>query len=388
MHAGIDISAGSITIATPTTTKTIFLNGDWLTPLSLIVPPGAIVALEPTGRHYSAPIITALHRLGAEVLQVDHATTKSYRETHISSHKTDSIDAATLLAIAIAHTVSPIRGVKRLNIQAEALTDALRITIEAHRRATKDAVRATNRLKQLAYNVWPSLADAPNTYLRAIKAGYTTPSQLHELAASFATTPTAKLPIQYAAASARAALLRLIKTLPPDLPTPPSYDYLVTTLAQSLSTAQAQQDELIKHLETLIHEPSIAKTTTLWQTVPSASTLAIAALHAAAHCQAHLMPPNQLRSVVGFHPQRNQSGSSSITAQTLKGYRPARAALHLWTMILLREQAPPNPIRSYFQARKAEGYTYAFQAARGKLVRVLAGIATHGQPCNWNIHRK
>lgn len=62
------------------------------------------------------------------------------------------------------------------------------------------------------------------------------------------------------------------------------------------------------------------------------------------------------------------------------GYRPARAALHIWTMALLDKGAPPNPIRDYWQKAKADSHRYAYQAARAKLVRLIAGIARSGQP--------
>jgi hypothetical protein len=121
----------------------------------------------------------------------------------------------------------------------------------------------------------------------------------------------------------------------------------------------------------------------LWLTVPSASTYAIAALHAATHCRAETFSGDQLRAALGFYPQKVWSGNKTASKQPMAGYKPARHALHLWAMRLMKEKARPNPIADYFDRRKAEGAKYALPAARGKLARILAGIARGGQPCRW-----
>jgi hypothetical protein len=51
------------------------------------------VACEPTGWHYSAPVIAVLHHTGCKVLQVEHRVTRHVRELRVSAIKNDGTDA-------------------------------------------------------------------------------------------------------------------------------------------------------------------------------------------------------------------------------------------------------------------------------------------------------
>jgi hypothetical protein len=381
---GLDVGAESLYVATQTTSQLILLDDIWPQVLADICGHNPIVALEPTGRHYSAPIVTFLDTLGATLLQVDHATTKHYRQVFIATDKTDAHDATALMHIADEYRTRPIRGVKLLNPAAESLTSALRVTIQAHQRAIKDQTRATNRLRQLAHHIWPSLSQHIETYLRAVSVNAVTPCELHALAASFQTAAHADLPAPYQDGRSRAPLLKLVATLPADLDAPLMFNVIIPAIAKERRDAAEKIHFYEGLLSAVIVESHLRDVTRSWKSVPRCSLTAIASLHAAAHCNASSMDGDQLRGAIGFHPQRHQSGSQDTSSQALRGYRPARGALHLWTMQLLASTAPPNPIRDYWQQKKAEGHKYAFQAARGKLTRVLAALAQSGESCNWS----
>lgn len=386
---GVDIGAAELFVVTPTTRQAVSLENGWhqLLPQLIASEHQALVALEPTGRHYSAPIVQLLARSGALVIQVDHATTKAYRNAHVGPHKTDSHDADALMRIA-AETVNPfaprlpIRGTKLLDPLAEDLTSALRAAIEGYRRALKDQTRSINRLQQLSHHIWPALSQHIDTYLRAVSVGAVTPQQLHALARQLG-EKRGQRPEAYSHGNSRAALARLVDQVPEDLGAPPVFEMVITILAKQHDIAQRTADQFEELLRVIIFERSLKATTQVLATVPRCSVIAIASLHAAAHCHLDQMTPAQLRGAIGFHPQRSQSGSRDDSEQPMKGYRAARGALHMWCMALLDPKAPPNPVRDFWQQKKAENHPYAFQAARGKLVRILAGIAMSGQPCNW-----
>lgn len=385
LFVGIDIGAHAIQICTSAGhNENLSLADRWNEYLMQLLGPRPIVALEPTGRHYSAPVIHVLDDLGALILQVDHATTKRYRQAHVSNHKTDFIDALTLRLIAEQHfSGEPIRGVKLLNVAAEDLTTALRALIDDYLRADTSIRRIANRTKQLAHHIWPALSQRFDTYLRAVEVGAVTPQQLHDLAASFATTNRLDLPPQYHHGRARNALLQLVAEVPLRARISIPYDSLIAQQAAQLRELTAQKQYTLTNIIAVIEDPELKAVTELWRTVPGNSDFAIAALHAAIHCRAHEATGDELRGALGFYPQEYTSGSTSHKKQPIRGYKPARRALHLWTMTLLSRNSRPNPIADYFDRQKARNKPHAFQAARGKLVRVLAGIARRGEPCNW-----
>jgi transposase len=385
LYVGIDIGAGSIQVATSAgTNENLALEPGWPSALTALVGPRPVAAFEPTGRHYSNPIVRVLDDLGATLLQVDHSTTKRYRLAHVSTHKTDAIDARTLMMIAREHlNGNPVRGVKLHDPAAEQLTTALRAALSAYRRAKTDSTRTQNRIKQLAYGVWPELAERKAIYERAASAGAVTPAQIVELARRCEEESPSSLPSEYQHGMARNALISLAQGIPARLSMPPGYEDLLAYEHAHLRHSEARAAVLEKHLEELISQPRILSVTMVWLTIPAASTYAVAALHAAAHCRAESFSGDQLRAALGFYPQQVWSGTKKATRQPMAGYKPARAALHLWTMRLLKDANRPNPIADYFDRRKAEGAKYAFPAARSKLARVLAGIARGGEPCRW-----
>lgn len=382
LFVGIDIGAHAIQIATSTGhNENMHLDGDWPGYLGRLLGTRPIVALEPTGRHYSAPIVRVLDSLNALILQVDHATTKRYRLAHVSTHKTDALDAETLMLIARDHLAGQhVRGVKLYDAEAEALTVALRSTIDAYLKIDTERTRTRNRLKQLTYHVWPALSAKLDTYLRAIQAGAVTPAQLRELAAECQAPPYPEL---YEHHSSRGALRWLVAQLPDALTMPPLFDQLISEQAHHLAVTEAQKEIFGPRLDQLIYQPAIAQTTVLWETVPSSGSLSIATLHAAAHCQADTLSDGQLAATLGFYPQQRASGSSSSSKQQMFGYKPARRMLHLWAMALLSPNERPNPVSDYNDRLKARNHPHAFQATRAKLLAILSGIARSGEPCRW-----
>ena len=91
---GIDIGVTSLHVATSPDPRTkphvIAMKDDaWPTNLLALIPSGETVAYEPTGWHYSAPIVALLLHHGCEVLTVEHCITGKIRDLRISSVKTD-----------------------------------------------------------------------------------------------------------------------------------------------------------------------------------------------------------------------------------------------------------------------------------------------------------
>ena len=385
--AGIDVASGSFQLSIPSAGLNVAIpmnEGEWWNELAYHLPQASVVGIEPTGRHYSAPIVNVLHLLRCVVYQVDHQTTKRYRQAHVSLNKDDALDAYSIaLLTSDYHANRNVRGVRRLYPQSELLTTALRTLIQAHRRAAKELRRVENRVKQMAYHMWPSLADKFDAYLRAVSVGAVTPAQIVELARNLPTVKKSERPAAYSHGASRNALYRLAATIPDGVTAPPLFQRIIVRELANIQHAQQAIAELDEELEALIHVEELETVTAAWLTVPGAGTLAVATLHAACHASAIQMSGDQLRGALGFYPQNFNSGAVKIANQPMRGYKPARGAIHLWTVQLLKENNQPNPVAEAFHRAKTNGSQYALAAARGRLVRILAGIARSGQPCRW-----
>lgn len=359
---------------------------EWWNNLGLIVRPGALVAVEPTGRHYSAPIIATLQHFGAYIYSVDHATTRHYRQMFISVHKDDYLDAQALAEAIVHHEHKRLRGVQFIDGSAFVLTTALRSTIQAYRRAAKGVSRHKNRLHQLAHHVWPQLAGSGiDQYAKAVRLGFVSPEDLHLLdhRLRIIAEEGGSYPAGFTHGNSRNAFHRLAAKIPPWRQLPVHFETLIPHTLQLLDEEDRRKDELEAILIDIISHPVLQPTTAMLQTIPSAGTYWIATIHAATHCRTDTMTGDGLKAVVGFYPQREASGTKNRSFQHARGYKPARGAVHLWTTNLLHPNSRPNPIAAYFDRKKAAGDKYAFAAARSKLLRVISGVAISGKPCNW-----
>ncbi|MHB1296864.1 MAG: IS110 family transposase [Anaerolineae bacterium] len=386
--AGIDIGKQSIQICLAAETPprkwpTVALDlraPTWYDELTAHIPPGSLVALEPTGWHYSRPIVLALEGQSCTIIYVNHATTTTTRADHISQQKTDPNDARALALKARELTThGDLLGCKIHDPAREGLTITLRLLITKHGREMTRKRSALNHIGTFGHGIWPSLDFHKTPYTRAIGAGAITPGEIRALAARLQDDPHA-LPA-YANPRARSALAQLAAELD-HAPEPDAgiREAIADAYAEltAADSAIAQVEARITKLVTT--DPNLAPLSANWLTIPGASPVRIATIHAAAGCHAEAYTVDQLRAACGCHPCRQESGRVTEAADSKRGYRPAKAALHLWVLYLLSPSAGDNPVRAYFNTLKERGNRNAVHASRGKLIRTLAGIAKHAEP--------
>lgn len=140
---GIDISAERLHVATsPHPREPIheidLTDPNWHCQLAAIIPPGATVGYEPTGFHYSGPIVATLQHIGCHVIQVEHRATGLAREWRISGVKEDMTDAQALCYIAQQYALgTPPRGIHPITPGRSEAVTALRGLIWTHIRARR-----------------------------------------------------------------------------------------------------------------------------------------------------------------------------------------------------------------------------------------------------------
>ena len=112
--------------------------------------------------------------------------------------------------------------------------------------------------------------------------------------------------------------------------------------------------------------------------------LDIAKVHAANYGQSDRLTYQQFRTNCSSTPHTHkQSGDVEIVRATWKGYKPAKIALTLWTVRLLKSN---NPIaRKYHdavnrQAVNSQGKSKALAIARSKLLEIMYSIMRTGRP--------
>ncbi len=387
-YLGIDIGKNTIHVCTPDEgparrwpVTIIDLEApNWHQNLAALVTPGeTIAAIEPTGWHYSRPIIAVLQDLGTSILHVAHHASKATRAANISSQKTDINDARALAVKAVEYaTTNQAVGVKVIPPELNDLLISLRLTISALLRTKQLRSRSINRLDAYARGIWPSLSLHRNTWLRAVAVGAICPDELHALAERVKRYPIilkAEERNAYASAKARNSLRKLTADLP-IMPVPADLREAIIKNFTHLQEAEEEIARLTETLNSLIQHPLLVDVTRAWQTAPAWSPTELATLHAACNCHAQDFSADEFRAAVGCHPSRQESGQITEAKATKRGYRPAKAALHLWTERLLSPAAPqPNPISEYFYRLKAENKPFAIHSTRGKLARILSGLA-------------
>lgn len=361
---------------------------NWIDRLQALIPPGAIVALEPTGWYYSAPILRVLDHIGATALIVEHSQTGHVRNLHVKKVKTDRTDAHALRHIAATHAVVNYLGVTRAVLRSDKSSLRLRRLIYAYYRADKEKTRATNRLRQLAYAVHPPLGLSHKAYFIAVQHGFITPDDLRILASQIETyqaTPRRErgeinLPEDFKDGRVARPLLKLIASLPEWLHEDDLRD-LIFREGKALRYFRRQRREIEEMIEAEIAaNPTFARLYQLWSSVPSSGVMRIAAVISATH-GVTTIPIEQFRAALGVHPKLSQSGETTERVKSRPGFKLAKGAIHLWTMGLISAgKTTPNPIYETFRRHEARGHKGAFFAARAKLANILWGIARTGKP--------
>jgi hypothetical protein len=383
-YAGIDTGAEALHIciiddnrAAKTAPVTVIdlTNHNWHKTVSGIIAPGDRVAIEPTGWHYSAPVIKLMRHIGAQVIQVEHRTTGRIRDLHVSEVKNDKTDARAL-AIA-ARTFPNLSGMHEAS-QAEDIITSLRLIVSDYIRATKESTRSKNRLRQMAHAIWPSLAVSFDTYWRAITAGAISPSEIRELAAAIASANRNTLAQRYPSynhGTSRKNLTEIAETLPAFIAETPLRD-AIGREALRLQLAENQQDHYMELANDIINGPRLTDITEVWRTIPGAGTFALAALHVATHGNARGLNLARFKAAVGSHPHNRRSGETEERAAARHGYKPAKTALYLWTMAAIRTGKPPTVVAAYERhATAAENRRFNIQAGRAQLVTILWATA-------------
>jgi hypothetical protein len=334
-----------------------------------------VVTLEPTGWHLSRPIVAVAQRLGCQILYVNHLAAAATREDRVTPQKTDVNDARALALKARDFAYSRhSNGMTPYNPITEDLNIALRLRLGELRRCSQQRTRAKNRLSALAHCLWPCLSQFPAAYHRCILAGAITAIEVRALALKVRNSLT---PVQhYEHSASRAALFRLAERIPDDVPSGPQP--IKDAVHRSFEDLYMQDNEEVRidaELVELIESEPLAAITACWRTVPGASDHAIAALHAACRCEAGKLTADEFKAAVGCHPLRNESGQYTESRESKRGFKQAKGLLHIWTLTLLSPSTRDNPVRDYFKELKASGHKNAIHAARGKLARMLQGIA-------------
>lgn len=387
---GIDIGSGTIHVATtydldhegkpiPPHVLDISTNTWWQELLTLCAP-NSIAVCEPTGWHYSAAIVQLLHDAGVHTYYADHnAAHDARRFVKKANHKSDANDARALCLIAhhINGTEQP-SGVTAADPTRLSASIQLRTLIRAYERATKDKTRATNRLRQLAHAIYPTLGIRLEIYLTCIRHGATHPEEIRQLAQNIEEGK-----FSFGKGKNNSHIKDLAASLPPNL----SRHRIAEVLGMEVSVLEAAQQRaavIQQHIKDLIQQPPLDRLTALWQTVPAPSLIDIAKLHAANYGNSEYLTLAQFKANLGSFPATiKQSGNEEFIAATYKGYKPAKIALTLWTLRLCKTDNPVSRKFKAAQQRRAvnqKGKSKAQAIARGKLIEILHSIARTERP--------
>jgi hypothetical protein len=373
---GIDLGRGSIMIAFPPihshvprkmypTVKIDTTLPDWWKRLGSLIAPDCVIAAEPTGAHALTPIAAAIHlaQPSARIYSVAHTLSASYRAAHLSDAKNDRLDAIALLLIAQDIAAGdPPRAAKLYEPALQSQVEALRTYVNIHSRLTKETTRAKNRLAALAYSLYPSFSKS-ETWLRAARTGFISPLAVLELAQRL--TAGEPFPL-YPDGNAKRYLYAIAADLAP-LPANPAIVHAIREIIRHHDSTEAQREHIESIIAHLIEQPPFAVVTRRWKTLPGFNVVWAAALHVAANGRTIELKKDEFVAAVGSNPLTHESGSGEKTKTTRKGYRPARAALYMWTLAALG--ADFAPVRAAYDKHTS------IYPARTKLARVLWGVA-------------
>lgn len=346
---------------------------DWAAYVQKLIPPGSLVALEPTGWHYLAPLLATLTAIDAHVWHVPTAVTGKIRAVHISSGKSDKMDARALaLAAHWIATGDPPRGCYAYGEAIQEAAQQLRAEVNAHYRATKATTRLSNQLDQLAFSVWPILSQKKDQYFRAVAAGAVTPDQLRSLSArvDLATVPG------YAHGLARHSLKRLVAELPPFAVCPPAVETAIRDTLTRRAQLHTEAAAALANAEAIAQADPFATITNRWLTIPGATLLAAACLHVASNGRVLTYTPSEFRTACGASPKRGKSGQGDHRSKGSRpGYRPLMSQSWMWATRLLNDKNPANSVRDLYLRLVERNHPKPFLAAISQLITVCWAVA-------------
>lgn len=362
---GIDIGKKELTVcragegpANKWHVETVSLDDyAWSDHLLYLIPPGAIIAAEPTGYHYFLPIPRALElaQRPANIYYVNHLITASIRRVFLSRAKTDAIDARALALIAQRIAAGdPPRGVRKYNPTRAGDALALRLLMNEKRSATKTRSRTANQIDALAHGIWPSLAKHRETYITALAADAVTGEELAELAEK----------LRHAD---KRWMRQLARTVPEGLTVDPYTREFITQRAKAVKRIDDRIAHLDEQISAILARPEYAPTVQAWQTLPGVGPDLCAALLVATHCNPAEFTISQFKAAAGAAPHTGVSGGIDKTKLKRGAYAPARAMLHMSALTAVK--STDNPIGEYYARKRS------LPAAKRKLAGILSGIA-------------
>jgi len=388
---GIDLGRAGIDIAFPpadartkphlwkSTVKLLYSDSNWWQALVDMIADDAIIAAEPTGAHLLAPIANIIHtyRPEAHVYQVDHRLTGAYRAAHVSNAKNDRLDAITLCLIANdIRKGEQMKGIRKFDAYtAEALT-SLRLLVNDYFRLTKESTRIKNRVQSLAFHIFPSFAKS-GTYRRAVEFGAVTIEELRDL--------YRRRPPEYGDGRAYVWLKKMIAKLP-EIPTNPLIADQIREHQMRLKLITQQRADTRRQIKELVTAEPFKTVTERWSTIPGFSYLFAAALHIPTYGQADKMRRDDFVAALGANPLKATSGTGDTTRLSKRGYTPAKACLHIWTLLMLSSKsAPKNPVRDAYIRYTAQNKQKPLTATRARFARMLNAVAS--DPNGWAYDR-
>jgi transposase len=385
---GIDIGKSQIHVSHPSSDdpkswQVVVLDfkdqPDWHNQLLSMIADQAVVCLEPTGYHLSAPIANLIltYRPNASIYHVNHSTVGNVRSANIATAKTDHMDARALALIA--HQLSnggDLRGVRLYNPDLDHHVQALRSAVNNRRRIIKTTTRLKNRLHAFAHAVHPMLDIKFKTWLWLASQGIIDP---HDITSYLLDLPDGinSKRLQYIKA--------LHATLPAKLCAPPAVrDEILRTIDQ-LQTADDQLTDLEEQIKYLLFNPPFAEITRRLLTIPASSITRIAPFIVASNGLIEHMTPDQFKACIGANPLDNTSGTTGRTKISKKGYKPAREELYTWALGLVTPNAHDNPIRRYHERISKNNKWKPFTATKAKLANLISGVARSPEGYKFNV---
>lgn len=316
----------------------------WQTVVALIADLPAVVVAEPTGWHYLAPVAHLIERQcpNAQLYLINHDASRRIRQAYLSrSNKTDAIDSRALAFVALDITIGrEPAGIRSNSVRAAQAVLELRMHTNEYSRLVRQQTKMLNRLEQWAFSIWPSLADHKATYIKAALAGGITPDQMRKLAAG---------------QGDRRALRRieaLAATIPPFVQCPAIVETAINHIIDEYRPLPDQIAHAAALISSTLNGSDFYTVANRWRTLPAISDPLIAALLIASRNDVLTMSRDEFRAAIGAAPSRSQSGKSDAGKKHRRGYRPALAGLHIYTMTLISPlTTPDNPIRRQHQRR-------------------------------------
>jgi transposase len=355
----------------------------------MLGPPGDVaIGLEPTGYYYSLAIAEYLARAGYDVFYVDGVSVHDCRKRFFkSSSKNDAIDARVIAAILFYNQViGEDLGVNPASVELESHAAAIRALALQQWSLTRDKTRLVNRLRQLLVAVFPEgerayFAQLSGTARREkrppVLLRYApTPDYLLALAE---TSLASMFEIAFPRRNDRAKVLDLAReTIGAD---PNIHRATIKLLAEQLDSVLTYLETVKGVLEQRVNDHPYGS---LLLSIP-ASGVGDAAWIIGTIGDINLYPTKKkLRKALGCYVEDAQSGETVGSSQAGKsGNRNAKRAISLWTLRLLKEDAPDNPVRDLYQRRTQAGRDNNLAAARGRLVGVVWSVLHNRRPFSY-----